>query len=160
MALAISATYPVLVLTKVLPYHRSLVVLGSACSIAVVAMFGSPLLSAFWVIKTKDASALSLPFAATSFVNCLLWSAYASQRNDQFLLYPNIIGMIFSFTQVGLIVWCGGWRSEIDHVSKKVIEIGFGGLAKGINQRLKTKDCQEAEDGGEDGRIRIRLGNL
>jgi uncharacterized protein with PQ loop repeat len=62
----------------------------------------SPLSTLAQVLRTRDASSLTLPMCAMNVVNGTLWVIYGIVRRDAFLCVPNGAGAVLGIVQVAL----------------------------------------------------------
>ncbi|KAI0513765.1 hypothetical protein KFK09_009795 [Dendrobium nobile] len=81
--------------------RRSLVV-GILCVIFCIIMYLAPLSVMKMVIKTKSVEYMPLSLSVASFLNGLCWTIYALIRFDLYITIPNVLGLLFSITQLVL----------------------------------------------------------
>ena len=72
-----------------------------------IILFASPLAALKNVIKTKSAKSIPLPFTLTCVANCFLWSVYGLDLKDFNIYFPNLLGLLSSLVQLGLILFYG-----------------------------------------------------
>ena len=76
---------------------------GWVAVIALLVFYTSPLSDLSNVIRTKDASSISLPLAIANGINGMLWSAYGLAIGDAFVYAPNIAGVLTTIIQLILL---------------------------------------------------------
>lgn len=76
---------------------------GWVAVIALLIFYSSPLSDLANVIKSKDASSISLPLAIANGINGLLWTAYGFAIGNPFVWAPNFIGVITVLVQIFLV---------------------------------------------------------
>lgn len=96
-------------------WKKSTEIIGYACVVLCLALFGSPLAAAKSVIKTKSAKSIALPFTLASCVNCFAWSVTGLfKMNDPNVWVTNALGLTFALLQVALKLIYGDNRSSAD----------------------------------------------
>ena len=77
--------------------------IGNIAVLFCIAMFGSPLAALKTVLVTKSADSIPLPFTIATCVNCFCWFVLGWYDLQDFNIYfPNLLGLVFGITQVGL----------------------------------------------------------
>lgn len=88
---------------SVIPKARAARTLGLTAMMFAVALFASPLSALKTVFESKSAATIPLPFTIMSVINCSLWLiAGFFKLRDFNVILPNILGLTFGLTQVGL----------------------------------------------------------
>ncbi|KAH6584622.1 hypothetical protein BASA61_007333 [Batrachochytrium salamandrivorans] len=78
--------------------------LGSVCVMILVFFYASPLSDLANVIRSRDASTINPVLAFCSLLNGSLWTGYGFAISDPFVWGPNIVGVVLTLVQLGLIV--------------------------------------------------------
>mmetsp|Transcript_13033 Transcript_13033/g.31937 ORF Transcript_13033/g.31937 Transcript_13033/m.31937 type:complete len:268 (-) Transcript_13033:293-1096(-) len=78
--------------------------LGTVAIVAMIGLFGSPLVMMQEVIKKKDSSALSRPLSTLSLLCSASWTTYGILEGDVFVWGPNSLAVALAIGQVSLIV--------------------------------------------------------
>mmetsp|Transcript_35575 Transcript_35575/g.69681 ORF Transcript_35575/g.69681 Transcript_35575/m.69681 type:complete len:245 (+) Transcript_35575:218-952(+) len=78
--------------------------LGFFANAIVFAVFSSPLSTFGDVIKTKNSASINRPFGIIQVFNCIVWVSYALYIHDNYLLVPNLVGLVLGVIQVFLMV--------------------------------------------------------
>lgn len=86
-------------------------IIGKVAVLFCVILFASPLAALKNVIKTRNASSIPLPFTLTCILNCFLWSVYGIDLKDFNIYFPNLLGLMSSLAQLGLILFYGKGKS-------------------------------------------------
>jgi len=82
--------------------------LGIGGNVAVIAMFGGPLIAIQTVLREKSTKALPLGMCIATFVNCTLWTSYGLfVVHDPYVWFCNSLGLISSIVQLGLFARFG-----------------------------------------------------
>lgn len=76
---------------------------GWVAVIALLVFYSSPLTDLANVIKSKDASSISLPMAVANGINGLLWTSYGFAISNPFVWAPNFVGIITVLVQIVLV---------------------------------------------------------
>ncbi|OAE19520.1 hypothetical protein AXG93_1050s1020 [Marchantia polymorpha subsp. ruderalis] len=82
----------VVTLTTVRQNQRKTVVGSTALAINII-MYSAPLSNTKLVIKTRSVEFLPFFFTLMSFINPVVWTAYAAVTSDLFIMIPNAIGI-------------------------------------------------------------------
>lgn len=90
-------------------------VIGKAGVLICCLLFFSPLSTMSTVIQTKSAKSIPFPFTIACCINCFLWAFMGLGMGDFNVYFPNVVGLIFSLTQLFLKVL---YRNEF-HNNKK-----------------------------------------
>lgn len=85
-------------------------IIGKLGVLFCVILFASPLSTLKTVIETKNASSIPLPFTLTCIVNCFLWTVYGFDLKDFNIYFPNLLGLLSSLAQFGLIMLYGNGK--------------------------------------------------
>ncbi|XKL69219.1 hypothetical protein PGB90_006988 [Kerria lacca] len=73
---------------------------GFMGSMVGISFCAAPLCNVLQVIRTKDADSLPVPMITMTAIVTFLWYLYGVCLGDTFILYPNLIGFIFSSFQL------------------------------------------------------------
>ena len=84
-------------------------VMGIFCIIANVVMYGSPLVAASEVFRSKSVEYMPLSLTLGMVVCSMTWMSYGILGSDPFVIVPNAIGVALGFAQVGLYAWFFNW---------------------------------------------------
>ncbi|GAX24407.1 solute carrier family 50 [Fistulifera solaris] len=96
---------------------KSTEIIGYACVVLCLALFGSPLATAASVIRTKSAKSIALPFTIASCVNCFAWTVTGLfKMNDPNVWVTNALGLTFALLQVALKLVYGDTRGSADSI--------------------------------------------
>lgn len=91
---------------------------GWVAVIALLVFYTSPLSDLANVIKSKDASSISLTMAIANGINGLLWTSYGFAISNPFVWAPNFIGLITVLVQIFLVfIYKNNVRSLSDAAS-------------------------------------------
>mmetsp|Transcript_7599 Transcript_7599/g.11310 ORF Transcript_7599/g.11310 Transcript_7599/m.11310 type:complete len:239 (-) Transcript_7599:234-950(-) len=81
---------------------------GSGAVVLCLILFASPLSALKRVIATKSAASIPLPFTLACVVNCFCWAVFGLfQMKDVMIYAPNLLGLLFGFAQLFLIMLFG-----------------------------------------------------
>jgi solute carrier family 50 (sugar transporter) len=81
-------------------------ILGKSGMILTMAMFASPLAALKTVVQTQSAQSIPFPVTIASLANNYLWGIVGFlDMKDSNVYLPAIVGLTFSFIQLGLKVW-------------------------------------------------------
>ncbi|EGC32889.1 hypothetical protein DICPUDRAFT_81303 [Dictyostelium purpureum] len=80
-------------------------IFGYTCNVAVLIFYGSPVLSLYGVIRSRDRSVINLPLALISCFAGIVWTFYGLLVKDKFIFLPNAIGA--SLSAISLVVYFG-----------------------------------------------------
>lgn len=90
-------------------------ILGKAGMIFTMTMFASPLTAIRTVIQSQSAMLIPLPVTIASLVNNYLWGAVGFiDMKDLNVYLPAVVGLTFSFIQLGLKLWFRENRTRSD----------------------------------------------
>ncbi|KAM9973912.1 hypothetical protein ACTFIW_007574 [Dictyostelium discoideum] len=78
-------------------------IFGITSNVAVLIFYGSPVLSLYGVIKSRDRSSINLPLALVSCFAGLTWTLYGIVINNKFIFVPNAAGALLS--AISLVVY-------------------------------------------------------
>jgi len=96
-----------------------------ACTVIQLAMFAAPCLEATTACFSGDASRLSLPLAAATLVNGLMWTTYGLFQGNLSIWLPNATSMMLSLV-VAMVKLCNRNRKKADdgaaHPLKKMLQ--------------------------------------
>lgn len=81
--------------------------IGRIAVVICIILFSSPLAALKTVVETKNAKSIPLPFTLTCILNCFLWTTYGFDLGDFNIYFPNLLGLISSLAQLGLILFYG-----------------------------------------------------
>ncbi|XP_020706043.1 bidirectional sugar transporter SWEET4-like [Dendrobium catenatum] len=96
------AVVAVIVLIVFHTHERRSLVVGILCVIFCIIMYLAPLSVMKMVIQTKSVEYMPLSLSVASFLNGLCWTIYALIRFDLYITIPNVLGLLFSITQLVL----------------------------------------------------------
>ncbi|KAI0513764.1 hypothetical protein KFK09_009794 [Dendrobium nobile] len=96
------AVVAVIVLIIFHTHERRSLVVGILCVIFCIIMYLAPLSVMKMVIQTKSVEYMPLSLSVASFLNGLCWTIYALIRFDLYITIPNVLGLLFSITQLVL----------------------------------------------------------
>jgi len=108
IALVVSA----LVAAAVLKTQSAAELIGKLGVVLCVILFASPLAALKSVIETESAKSIPLPFTLTCILNCFLWTVYGFDMGDFNIYFPNLLGLLSSLAQLGLIILYGNGKGQ------------------------------------------------
>ncbi|XP_028557181.1 bidirectional sugar transporter SWEET4-like [Dendrobium catenatum] len=100
--LAFVAVVAIIVLIFFHTHDRRSLIVGILCVIFCIIMYLAPLSVMKMVIQTKSVEYMPLSLSVASFLNGLCWTIYALIRFDLYITIPNVLGLLFSITQLVL----------------------------------------------------------
>ncbi|KAJ2715814.1 hypothetical protein H4R19_000998 [Coemansia spiralis] len=86
---------------------RAVELFSMVCCFMSLVFLGSPLSQIGHVVRTRDASVLLPSVALLALATNILWAMYGAERNDPFMVVPNLVGSVFCSVQLGLIAYYG-----------------------------------------------------
>jgi Uncharacterized conserved protein len=92
--------------------HKAAELIGKVAVVLCVVLFASPLSALKSVIQTKCAKSIPLPFTLTCILNCFLWTVYGIDMGDFNIYFPNLLGLLSSLAQFGLILFYGNGNEQ------------------------------------------------
>jgi len=106
---AFGLAYAMFVLHVVTSWERgaAAAMMGNLGVVFQLVMYAGPLASARTVLATGSTKSMSLPLAASTFVNCGLWGAYGTMTGDDRIAFPSFLGVITASLQLLLFVRFG-----------------------------------------------------
>lgn len=107
-ALVISALFA----AALLETQKAAELIGKVAVVLCVVLFASPLSALKSVIQTKCAKSIPLPFTLTCILNCFLWTVYGIDMGDFNIYFPNLLGLLSSLAQFGLILFYGNGNEQ------------------------------------------------
>lgn len=108
---------------------------GNTACVAAVCFYLVPLSTLREVVRTRNASSLSLPLCLASLANASMWTVYGAAVKDASILTPNVPGILAGITQLAMLARYGRGGSAS----------GAGGSTGGVLGGAPG----EAGDGGE-----------
>jgi len=81
--------------------------IGRVAVVICIILFSSPLAALRTVVETRNAKSIPLPFTLTCILNCFLWTVYGFDLGDFNIYFPNLLGLMSSVVQLGLILFYG-----------------------------------------------------
>lgn len=112
---------------------------GSVCVVIGTLMYASPLTIMRVVIRTKSVEYMPFNLILASFLNGLVWTAYALIRFDIFVTIPNGLGSVLAGCQ--LVIYAIYYKSNDDGKGKR-LPINDDGEGKRLPINENLKQCE------------------